>query len=254
MSKTKKLITFFVSTLVIFFGFILIRNIIYNTTYSHNLRQKTLDILTVKENPLEIYSSCDGNTFEPQCQNEECIESGMERKIFDIWKESFLKYNNIDEEYFNNHFLISNIDLRKTTPYRETEEPYVWWRIDYIYKNDWIMSRQSESTNFASYNNFTNLESLNNETIKQMLEDNMIKNYLNYSDTISYEELMEIARKNKIKGFDFCHIGFKGFTGEFLITGSRGINYMKNQIYYADVNLITGEVEKYQNVSIMTTE
>jgi len=215
--------------------------LVFNLLNIYNSIVRTQRIIA---NSSELYKKCDGNSFEGFCEDEKCIKDGIERRVFELWKKRFMTLHNLTENYFDEHILISDVTYEET---RWEEEVYHWWDIRYIYKNDWVRSRQSESIDLSYPTEFTGIENLQDNTIVSLL-DLAIEKPENFSGAvISYPELQKLINKYKLN-LDFCHIDFVNVTGELLIEG-RGTKYSiiagnSNKCEYQTVNLNTGKVEK----------
>lgn len=192
-------------------------------------------------NVSELYKNCGGNSFENTCANNMCIENGVERRVFDLWEQQFKKTHNLSDSYFNEHIIITNVTYEEKSHGQISTN---WWQVTYIYQNDWVKSRQSETLNLSSFNNFTNVSGLSDETIINGLNREIENAEKFNSPVIPYSTMTELVNKAGIV-FDFCQLDFANVTGELVLGGTseKGLlGRFLNNCKYGSINLNTGEL------------
>lgn len=205
---------------------------------------KNKQSLNYTGNPIEMstfppdYTQCDGDPLFTNCQDESCISDGLERRVFDIWKEKFLSANNIDDKFFEDHFEITDVVL--------TEGKYKFVRISYVYKNDWVRSRDSMSINIGTHDNeeVVNGEPSNWELgrdVDQELSFN--KKQCKFKESvISTDEAKAALDIGQYVNYDFCDISFSKSDGYIKLRGISTVDRKNNKCLYVEINLSSGKV------------
>jgi len=186
------------------------------------------------KNYTKLYEECLGNPFDGSCTDESCIDEGIERRVFDLWKQLFMEAHNIDKDYFDKHILVDDVTYTKTT-YKGMSKPL--WRVNYVYKNDWVLSRQNESIWLALPDNVSALEGLSDEVIINRLKFEIRESERFDTSVISYIKVTKLMRKKKAN-YDFCSIRFRNQSGILFMTGVHGPESISLQLQ-SDCDFIT---------------
>jgi len=194
----------------------------------------------------DLYNSCSGNPFVSTCLNEECIDSGIEKRVFDLWKKEFIQTHNLSESYFDEHIIIGDVSYRiATSGDGETH----WWRVNYIYNNDWVSSRHSDSVDLVSPTDpteFSTVSELDDERIIYLIDASIDKNESFDSPIISYSKAVNIMKKSGLD-YDFCSIRFVNVPGELTLFGSKQESFTSDMCTYSRINLHSGKLEEHSD-------
>jgi len=185
------------------------------------------------------YSSCDGRSFTTECSQESCVNSGLERRVFDLWKKKIKQVYYMSDEEFNTNILIQNVELSEGSK-------EVWVRIEYLLQIDWIKSRQSASIEIGDYP-LTSQPS--DSYILSSISVRMRKDQDYTSKGTGIVSLDELRNLTRIKyneipiEYDYCHIGFAGNSARTLsLPGNAYVNLDENVCISAKIDLYLGEL------------
>ena len=159
------------------------------------------------------YATCDGRTLYPDtCARESCVSTGRERRVYDLWRQTFMGIHRLSDERMRERVIISDVTI--------SEGPaYVVFRVDYVFVIDWVRSRQSEAVRLGR---FPLSESPSEEAIKRALE--LAIESSEEFNIPSVKELRDVARAvhecRPGMRMDFCQIDFQNVSGKLLLGAS----------------------------------
>jgi len=182
------------------------------------------------------YTSCDGNQFYGECNQDSCIDTKLERQVFDIWKMKFKSIYTINDQFFDDYIELHEVSIH--------DGPlYVWCRIEYIYKTSWLRSRQVISIKLGEH---PLIEEPDVSEIERLAEV-----YINEQDEITEYDIITLKQmlylsKREINcvemNYKFCTIDF-WFADTLSIRGYGAVDLSANECIESKINLITGEIQ-----------
>jgi len=186
-----------------------------------------LAIAGITKNYSLLYRHCSGRPFTGTCHNYSCIDTDVERRVFDLWKKSFISNYNIDEKFFNKHIIIVDVSYRESNSYGRN---FYWWHVDYTYKNGWVMDRQRDSVDLNNSDD-------SSEMIMQRLDSDLgMKRRELPKDVISFSKAAFLIIRSGLS-YDFCGIDFDG------IQGYKSSGY--DSCIYGNLNITNGHLETH---------
>lgn len=185
---------------------------------------------------LDNIYDCGDLPFSFSCSDNSCIEPGIERKVFDIWKSEFLNKYDIDETEFNEYITISDV-LATTGGPRKNSGVVIF----YLYNVDWVKIGNDSDIKFGDFP----LGVIDSDESIRLSARESIKpiNYFG-EEVISIEELnKKIEDKTPgYKDFDFDYnFCFIENSKEGLILEGIFYDDRKNICYSHLINLINGK-------------
>ncbi len=205
------------------------------------LRQPTQDNSPPVSND-DLYQDCDGNTFYPaeSCKNERCVAEGLEREIFTEWKRQFMSIHNLSEDVFDTRIEISNVEISGT-----------FCRIDYIFKLDWVRSRQNEGIPFKDYplNEAAgeyDIERAVSLAIEEAEQFNVPSVVSRSTVEKTFQNCASSRNLSGVFSIDWCNINFQNVSGRLAVRGTYriGSNILSPscKLITATVDVATGEL------------
>jgi hypothetical protein len=119
--------------------FLLLTVLFYAAIYVLKGRRYSLSTLNT------IYK-CTDFAFSKTCENNKCIDSKSEEELFSIWKDEFMKINNLNNQDFNDRVVISDVWIPEATALTGYEVV-----INYQLKSGWLRIAEGVSINFADF-------------------------------------------------------------------------------------------------------
>jgi hypothetical protein len=199
--------------------------------------------ITIEENdPFQvekILQECGANSS-GQCIDESCVDAGLEREIFDIWKERFLAIHGIDDQVFSRNFELIDVSLSDGLT-------QVWCRISYVFKLDWMRTLQNETISLGRYP----LPSSQREDLITAAVNIAIEEAEQYDaqHVITVETLHDLIHQEYdgvSLSYGFCNIDFENVTGILWLYGMGAIDYSRNKCVESRINLFNGEIQFFE--------
>jgi len=182
-----------------------------------------------------LYSQCDGHPFfATGCEDGSCADEGLSSRLYDIWKERFVTIHGLSDDDFYNRIEIRDIVL--------TDGPrYVFWKINYIFKLDWVRSRQNESVR------------LGKPTIPYSIDSARLLKLIDRAiEEAEQFDLPSVASISTVKAafdtcvpdmsIDWCHLNFLNHSGTLIAKAYAELDRSANLCKRAQVDIGTGEL------------
>lgn len=184
------------------------------------------------------YSECSGNPVEGTCQIDgACFDNELEQRVYSLWKNDLILREKISEQIFNDFVEISDVSL-------DQNDDYISIRIQAIYINDWMRSRNAESIRLKA----DLLDNITDEQIQQAINFNhpdsaALWEVLYYQPIISIDQVKAIVDQGYAEYSvrpDFCSISSKN--SGLLLTVFSTIDSSKNDCIEGVIDLLSGDI------------
>jgi len=182
-----------------------------------------------------LYALCEGSPYYGECNQDSCIDSELERFVFDIWKMKFKSIYDINDQFFDTHIEIRDVYI--------IDGPlHVRCRIEYIYRTSWLRSKQIISITLGDY---PLTEEPDQSEIERIVEiKNTGRDKISTSNIISLKETLYLTEReiNCVSiNYKFCDNNFWK-AGTLSVRGYGVIDYSTNECIESKINLITGDI------------
>jgi len=149
-----------------------------------------------------LYEVCDGNTFFPDgaCAAESCVDTGLERDIFDVWKRALATAHDLGDSAFDQRIEISDVVL-------EDGPDYVTWQVEFVFTFSWVRARHRDAILLGSFPlqqapSIAEIESLVGLEIESFYQ-------LDIASVVPVEQVQSsVCACEPAMAIDWCHIDF----------------------------------------------
>ena len=183
----------------------------------------------------DLYSQCTGHPFfSTNCVDGSCADTGLSSRLYAAWKQRLMFLYKLTDSDFTSRIEIGRIEL--------TDGPkYVFWSIEYIFKLDWVRSRQVDVVN------------LGKPPLSGVMSDDklrrMINSHIRDDRRFNLASVVPISNVKAVfdtcgqgMGVDWCHIKFENVIGTLSVHALETVNLASNQCREASVDIETGKL------------